>query len=62
MAESWLAAKVVWIYNGQTFPTEMFDRPYAMCQSWKRRHSNDSQFAGGVLKVVSMTELEYKDM
>lgn len=47
--------KVVFIYGGvsQDVPA-MYDRPRRLCNWWKKEHCRDSQYASGVLKVVSM--------
>jgi len=48
-------AKVVWIYGGRTFHVdEMYDKPFGLCLWWIGEHQRDSQYAPGVLKVVSM--------
>jgi hypothetical protein len=48
--------KVMWIYCGfAETVSEMYDKPYRLCKWWVREHNNDSQYARGKFKIVSIT-------
>ena len=54
-------AKVLWCYHGKIERVvEMYDKDYALCKSWIKKHDHDSQYAAGLLIVVSMLDDEYK--
>ena len=51
-------AKVVWIY-GKVVQTVLADKPWGICRQFVRDNKCSPQFAGGVLKTVSILAKEY---
>lgn len=48
-------AKVVWISNNKVQDVhECHDKSWALCKWWIDKNKTNPQFAGGILRVVSM--------